>query len=103
MRMGITLKTVLALMVLDGLLSVMAGAEALLEKVDLFEAGKGGYALYRIPGLVVTKQGTVLAYCEARRTGKSDWDSIDILLRRSTDAGKSWSTPQKISNVPGPK
>ena len=36
---------------------------------DLFEAGTGGYALYRIPGLVVTAKGTVLAYCEARKTG----------------------------------
>lgn len=78
-------------------------AEPLLEKIDLFEAGKDDYALYRIPGLVVTKKGTVLAYCEARRTGKSDWDTIDIMLRRSTDGGKTWSPRVKISDVPGPK
>lgn len=72
-------------------------------KQDLFEAGQGGYALYRIPGLVVTRSGAVLAYCEARRTGKSDWDTIDILLRRSTDGGRTWSKPQKIADVPGPK
>jgi sialidase-1 len=71
--------------------------------VDLFKAGKGGYALYRIPGMVVTKRGAVLAYCEARRTGKSDWDAIDILFRRSTDGGKSWSAPQKMADVPSPK
>ena len=78
-------------------------AEPLLEKLDLFEAGKEDYVLYRIPGLVVTKTGTVLAYCEARRTGKSDWDTIDILLRRSTDGGKRWSPRVKIADVPGPK
>jgi sialidase-1 len=66
-------------------------AEPLLEKLDLFEAGKEGYALYRSPGLVVTKAGTVLAYCEARRTGKSDWDTIDLMLRRSIDGGRTWS------------
>lgn len=72
------------------------------EKVDLFEAGKGGYAQYRIPGVVVTKAGTVLAYCEARKTG-SDWATIDILLRRSADGGKTWSEPQKVADVKGPK
>jgi sialidase-1 len=75
----------------------------LLEKTDLFEAGKDGYALYRIPGIVVTTKGTVLAYCEARRTGKSDWDTIDIMLRRSTDGGRTFGERQKIADVPGPK
>ncbi|HEY1172079.1 MAG TPA: sialidase family protein [Verrucomicrobiae bacterium] len=80
-----------------------SAAEPLLEKVDIFEAGKDGYALYRIPGMVVTKKGTVLAYCEARRTGKSDWDTIDIVMRRSTDGGKTWDAMRKIADVPGPK
>lgn len=70
-------------------------------KIDLFEAGKGGYATYRIPGLVVTKAGTVLAYCEGRRTA-SDWGTIDILLRRSAD-GKTWDAPKKVAEVAGPK
>lgn len=73
------------------------------EQVDLFHAGQEGYALYRIPGIVVTARGTVLAYCEARRTGKSDWDSIDLLLRRSTDGGRTWSPPRRVAEVPGPK
>ena len=73
------------------------------EKIDLFEADKGGYAIYRIPGVVVTKAGTVLAYCEARKTTRGDWGTIDILLRRSTDGGKTWDEPKKIADVPGPK
>lgn len=83
--------------------SPAVAAEPLLEKIDLWEAGEDGYALYRIPGIIVTKKGTVLAYCEARRTGKSDWDTIDILLRRSTDGGRTWDAPRKIADVPGPK
>ena len=74
-----------------------------LEKIDIFEAGEGGYALYRIPGIVATDKGTLLAYCEARRTGKSDWDAIDLLLRRSVDGGRTWDAPRKISDVPGSK
>src|SRR2546428_2944993 len=76
--------------------------EPFLEKIDLFEAGKGGYKIYHIPGIVVTAKGTVLAWCEARQKG-GDWDQIEILLRRSTDDGKTWSAPKMISNVPGPK
>jgi sialidase-1 len=72
------------------------------ERIDLFRAGEGGYKLYRIPGVVVTKAGTALAYCEARKTA-SDWASIDVLLRRSTDGGKTWGEPVKIADVPGPK
>jgi len=78
-------------------------AAPLLEKTNLFQATVDGYGLYRIPGIVVTKRGVVLAYCEARRTGKSDWDTIDILLRRSTDKGRTWTAPVKIADVPGPK
>ena len=75
---------------------------ALLNQTNLFEAGAAGYALYRIPGVVVSSKGTVLVYCEARRTG-GDWAAIDILARRSIDGGKSWEAPFRIADVPGPK
>ena len=60
------------------------------EKQDLFEARTGGYHVYRIPGLLVTKRGTVIAYCEARKGNGGDWDPIDICMRRSTDGGVTW-------------
>lgn len=59
------MRTLITLLVLL-FLSPVNGAEPFLEKADLFEAGKDGYALYRIPGLVVTNKGTLLAYCEAQ-------------------------------------
>src|SRR3954447_25302767 len=76
-------------------------AEPFLEKIDLFEAGKDGYALYRIPGIVVTRQGTVLAYCEARKSAKGDWGHIDIVMRRSTDGGKNWQPRQQVVKLEG--
>jgi Neuraminidase (sialidase) len=85
------------------LLSVAAyAAPPLLTKTKLFEGGEGGYKLYRIPGIVVTRRGTILAYCEARRHTGGDWDTIDILLRRSTDGGKTFSPPESIAHVTGP-
>jgi sialidase-1 len=81
--------------------AALPAAEPRLEKSDLFEAGKGGHTLYRIPGLVVTAKGTVLAYCEARRRTGLDWDDIEILLRRSTDSGKSWLEPQTLPRPDG--
>jgi len=78
------------------------GAEPFMEKTDLFTVGDGGYTVFHIPGIVVTAKGTVLAWCEARKGG-GDWSDIHVLLRRSTDEGKSWSASQNIVDVPGPK
>jgi sialidase-1 len=72
-------------------------AEPSLESTTLFTAGESGYTLFRIPGIVVSAKGTVLAYCEARRSS-GDWAAIDILLRRSTDGGQHWLAPQQIAH-----
>ena len=81
-------------------------AQPFIEKLDLFTVGDDhAYKIYHIPGIVVTARGSVLAWCEARKraAGVSDWDDIRILLRRSTDEGKTWSAPKSIAEVPGPK
>lgn len=97
------------LIALAGLFSLtlsLPAAEPFMEKLDLFTVGEDpAYNIYHIPGIVVTAKGTVLAWCEARKrpAGVSDWDDIRILLRRSTDDGKTWSAPKSIADVPGPK
>jgi sialidase-1 len=58
---------------------------------DVFTSGSGGYNTYRIPAIVVSKSGTLLAFCEGRKESKSDTGNIDLLLKRSTDNGKTWS------------
>ncbi len=58
--------------------------------VDLFVSGEGGYHTYRIPALVVTKTGVLLAICEGRKTSRADHGDVDIVARRSTDGGASW-------------
>ena len=62
---------------------------------DLYTAGEAGYRRYRIPALAVGTQGTVLAFCEARRHTGHDDDEIDIVLRRSFDHGLTWG-PRKL-------
>ena len=69
-----------------------------MESTDVFPAGMNGIALYRIPGIVATSKGTVLAYCEARKNARSDWGEIEVHLRRSTDGGKTWNAPQHIAH-----
>ena len=63
---------------------------------DVFVAGQGGYHTYRIPSLIVTTNGTLLAFCEGRKHSRSDTGDIDLLLKRSADGGKTWSTPQVV-------
>ena len=84
-------------------LPVIALAADGLQRQELFTSGQGGYAQYRIPGIVVTGKGTVLAYAEARKSLRGDWGTIDIVLRRSADRGATWSPFQVIAHVDGPK
>ncbi|WP_330340057.1 sialidase family protein [Streptomyces sp. NBC_00557] len=55
-----------------------------------YVSGRGGYAVYRIPALVRTRHGTLLAFAEGRRSGPADTGAIDVVLRRSTDGGCTW-------------
>ena len=80
-----------ALLVLALNAGAVQAADGYVEKTVLFERHSGGYMLYRIPGIVVTRAGTVLAYAEARKSDRSDWHASDIILRRSTDGGRTWS------------
>ncbi len=62
----------------------------------VFVSGQDGYHTYRIPALAVTNQGTVLAFCEGRKRSNSDSGSIDLLVKRSTDHGKTWRKQEVI-------
>ncbi len=70
-------------------------------KTNVFTAGEGGYHTYRIPALLTTKAGTLLAFCEGRKSGRSDHGDLDLVLRRSTDQGATWQPMQLVHEEGG--
>jgi sialidase-1 len=92
MRLQITVLLVMAL-ALDAAGSGPPLAGSMSQAV--FVQGQDGYHTYRIPALAVTPAGTVLAFAEGRRRSAGDSGKIDLLLKRSTDNGASWS-PQQV-------
>ena len=68
------------------------------EQQDIFVSGEEGYHTFRIPALIVTKAGTVLAFCEGRRGSGSDTGDIDIVLKRSADGGMTWGPLQLVAD-----
>jgi len=62
----------------------------------LYVAGEGGYHTYRIPSLIVTARGSLLAFCEGRKQGRSDTGDIALLVRRSMDGGETWGDQQVV-------
>jgi len=65
------------------------------EQTDVFVAGDG-YPIFRIPSIVTTNAGTLLAFAEGRQRG-SDHAENDIVLRRSTDGGRTWEALQVVA------
>ncbi len=68
------------------------------EHTPVFVAGEGDYHTYRIPSLLATSQGTLLAFCEGRVSGRGDSGDIDLLLKRSHDGGRTWGETQVLWN-----
>lgn len=81
----------LAYKTIDEVLKATPSARNDLVQTPLFVSGKGDYHTYRIPALIVTKKGSLLAFCEGRKNSTSDTGAIHLLMRRSVDGGQTWS------------
>ena len=68
------------------------------QRTAVFVSGTGGYHTYRIPALLVTKKGTLLAFCEECK--KSRGDRRDMTVRVSYDEGKTWPVARLLYAVP---
>jgi sialidase-1 len=71
-------------------------ARAAIEQTDVFVAGEGGYHTYRIPAVLRAANGDLLAFCEGRKNGGGDAGDIDLLLKRSSDGGRTWGPTQLL-------
>jgi len=93
--------TLFTMILWSGAFAPVAAAEVISTTVP-FESPKGSYATqkdryhtFRIPGMVVAADGSILVFAEGRRGDGSDPRRdknapIDIVMRRSTDNGKTW-------------
>ncbi|MFG2366340.1 exo-alpha-sialidase [Streptomyces mirabilis] len=77
-------------------------ADASFEQQVLFRASQDpGYACFRIPAVVRSTHGTLLAFAEGRVHDCGDAGDIDIVVKRSTDGGRTWGPLQVVNEGAG--
>jgi len=80
-----------------------AGAEPMLQHSDVFISGQDGYFAYRIPAVEAAPDGSLVALAEARKYNLADpgfgKQEIDLVLKRSTDSGATWSAMKVIEHA----
>lgn len=96
---------VLAVVAVAGVVMLSSGADGTDDKTRgskrgctlsiPYRSGSGGYASYRIPAVVRTRAGALLAFAEGRVGGREDSGDIDVVVRRSRDGGCTWG-PLKV-------
>jgi sialidase-1 len=83
----------IAVLVIAGVVQCQSAAlsgQGLFADMELFVGGQDNYNTYRIPALICTKMGTVLAFTEGRKNTDEDGGPTDIVLKRSLgNAGQS--------------
>ncbi|WP_062108177.1 sialidase family protein [Bacillus niameyensis] len=75
---------------------------ATIETQAIFYPNLAGSKSYRIPSMITTKRGTVIAGIDARIVSSADNpNKIDTTIRRSEDNGKTWGPIQKLVSFAG--
>lgn len=70
-----------------------------LRTTTVFRPGEDGYATYRIPAVVRTPDGTLIAFAEGRVSGAADDGNVDLLSKRSTDGGRTWGELRVVADM----
>ncbi|QGH68774.1 glycoside hydrolase domain-containing protein [Pseudactinotalea sp. HY158] len=79
-----------------------ASAGETLTVTDLASRYEGSHLRYRIPALTTAPNGDLLAVYDGRPTMADLPSNISVLLRRSTDGGRSWQEPEVVRSEPAP-
>jgi sialidase-1 len=61
------------------------------QKIPVFTSGTEGHKSYRIPAIIQIPDRTILAFCEGRVNGSGDFGDINIVMKKSSDQGRTWS------------
>jgi len=80
------------------LVAVMSVAGARPRRVPVFVSGTEGYAVFRIPAIVRAPNNDLLAFCEGRVHGASDFGNIKIVMKRSADGGETWAALEVVAS-----
>src|SRR5690606_40862201 len=83
--------------------SSQAVDSSLVNRTVVFEPIDGQYSSMRIPALVMTKKGTLLAFAAGRIESGSDWADMDLVMKRSEDGGETWGPLQVVAPRAGGK
>lgn len=78
------------------LVSVFLHGAIKAQVTPVFTSGTEGYKSFRIPAMVATKGGDILAFCEGRVNDSGDFGDINIVMKRSSDKGKTWHSLQVL-------
>ena len=81
----------------SSLFSAWHTAQSLVQ-TDVFVGGEGGYHTFRIPSIIVTPRDTLVAFAEGRHDAAADSGHIDLVVKRSTDGGVTWSALQVVGD-----
>lgn len=89
-----------ALMLMVSLPMFAYAKQAAFSQVELFRQGEAGINSYRIPALVETAKGTLIAVVDARRDSSQDLPAhISLVMRRSFNGGRDWEPMRTILAV----
>lgn len=92
----------MGMMLWSAMTTGVAAAEQALCHVDVFHSGTEGYHTFRIPAIEASADGTLLAFAEARKYNAADPgmenNHIDLVMKRSTDGGATWSALRVIED-----
>jgi sialidase-1 len=93
----LTVATALAVGTATATAAPAAGTGHLDQQVLFKAAQDPGYSCFRIPAIVRSTRGTLLAFAEGRVDNCGDAGDIDLVLKRSTDGGRTWSPLQVVN------
>ena len=75
-------------------------AEPLFEETEVFVGGQDDINTYRIPSIICTRKGTVLAFCEGRKDNGEDGTPTHLVMKRSVGNAREWNPQRHLGSVP---